>query len=415
LKYSLIKRIVSSKSFKAATVLGVSHAMTLLLGLASTVVWTKWMPVETYGQFKVIQGVISFAAAFCLIGASQVALMSATSNADGNLARVLRRKLLANLGGSLLILSAAGYYFLIRTDSGAIAAGLVSAAVLFSLYNLSDLWMAWFNGKGSFGQLAVGRLVASALALCTVLILVVFQISYVWQAVVIFLGLVVVQNVLMLKWALRLRENSNCDIEILQYGRHASIALMFTNILGLDVVFLENFHLAEEVALYSVALVLPTLLKTFFGIIGQVVAPQIYAADSLTNLWASFKGRFIWLTLGFVLLGLVGFMLIPKLVTLLFSHQYSAAGDLSKWLWLVIASVGSFTYLGSALLATKNKYHIYIPNAGYTILLIMLSIVFIDYGAGGMIYARCISAILLATYYCVAFFVYISKRNQLSA
>ena len=188
------------------------------------------MPAETFGQFKVVLGVIGFAGTFCLLGIGQVALMSASSKADGNLARLIRAKLLANIGGALLILGAAAYYFWGRADSNALVRGLLAAAIIFPFYNSSDLWMSWFNGKGRFGSLAAGRLITSALALCAVLLMVFIHIEEVWLAVILFLVLLSAQNVLMLSRALRLRDNAEHNEDLMRFGRHATLALMFNSL-----------------------------------------------------------------------------------------------------------------------------------------------------------------------------------------
>jgi len=371
------------------------------------------MPAETFGQFKVVLGVIGFAGTFCLLGIGQVALMSASGKADGNLVRLIRAKLLANIGGAFLILAVAAYYFWSRADSDALVRGLLSAAIIFPLYNSSDLWMSWINGKGRFGSLAAARIATSALALCAVLMMALLKISEVWFAVLLFLALLSIQNVFMLGKALRLRDNAEHNEDLMRFGRHATLALMFNSLLALDVVLLEHFHKAEEVALYAVALVFPEQVKTLFSIIGQLIAPKMYATDSPAELWTSFRSKFLWLILGFTALGLIGFVLIPLLVPLLFSAKYAAAADYGKWLWLAISCTGSFTYLGSALIATRRPMYVYAPYVGYPLCLVALYLVFVDYGASGMIYARSVCAVVLAAFYGIAFFAHVSKEGRL--
>lgn len=404
--------MVGTSVFKALSVLGFSHVLTMLLGLASTVAWTRWMPVEMFGQFKVVMGVVSFAGAFCLLGVGQVALMSASGHADGNLVPLLRSKLLANLFGATFILCGAAYYFWMREDSNALAAGLSVAAALFPLYNSNDVWAGWLNGKGEFASLAVGRLLTSGLALCAVLLMVMFNVGSLWLAIAIMLTLLSAQNLLMLGKALRLRANKDSDITLMRFGRHATVAMTFGSLLALDVVFLENFHDAEHVALYAVALALPGLLKPVFGIMGQVISPKIYAANSINELWPSFKNKFYLLTLGFIIVGVIGLFLIPVLLPILFSEKYAAVGNQAGWLWLVISSTGSFSYLGLALLATRRPAYAYIPNVGAPVITIFLWIIFVDYGAVGMVFARCMQAIILAAYYWIAFNGYLIKRGN---
>jgi len=414
LNSSILKRIVGSRDVKNGSLLGFAHALTLLLGLSTTIVWTRWMPIEIYGQFKVVMGVISFAGAFCLLGIGQAALMSASSQADGNLLGLIRKKFQGNLVGVSLLLIGAGYYYWMRQDTVSLAVGLVAAAFLFPFYNTGDVWAGWLNGKGQFIRLAIGRLLASTLAFFAVLIVILFYVRTVWLAIAILLVMLSLQNVFMLGRALRLRANEHSDKEIIRFGWHAHFAFGFTSILALDVLFLEYVHSVEEVALYAVALVLPGLLKTIFGIIGQVVAPKIYATDSPRELWAIFKSKFYWLTFVFVILGVAGFLAIPIVTPLLFTERYVASADYAKWLWLTISCVGSFTYLGSALLATRREIYLYIPNVGHPVVLMILYFSLVDFGASGMVFAKCISTLLLAGYYGAAFCVYLIRGTKAS-
>ena len=273
--------------------------------------------------------------------------------------------------------------------------------------------MSWFNGKGRFASLAAGGLITSALALCAVFLMVLFSIDEVWLAVFLFLALLSAQNAFMLSRVLRLRENTEHNEDLMRFGRHATLALMFSSLLALDVVLLEHVHKAEAVALYAVALVFPEQVKALFSIIGQLIAPRMYATDSPAQLWPSFRNKFLWLTLGFITLGLIGFVLIPLLVPLLFSAKYAAAADYGKWLWLAISCTGTFTYLGSALIATRRPVYIYTPYVGYPLCLMALYLVFVDYGVSGMVYARSVCAVLLAAFYGMAFFAHVSKENGL--
>lgn len=413
--FSILKRIIGNRDVKNGSLLAFAHVLTLMLGLGTTIVWTRWMPIEIFGQFKVVMGAISFAGAFCLLGTGQAALMSASSEADGNLLGLIRKKFQGNLVGVSLLLIGASYYYWMRQDTVTLAAGLVAAALLFPLYNTSDVWSGWLNGKAQFIRLATGRLLASVLAFFAALIIVLFYVRVVWLAIAILLVILSLQNVYMLGGALRLRANERSDNEIIRFGWHANYALGFTSILALDVVFLEYVHSVEEVALYAVALVLPGLLKTVFGIIGQVVAPKIYATKSPQELWVIFKRKFYWLTLVFIICGVAGFFIIPLVIPTLFSERYAASADYAKWLWLTISCVGSFTYLGSALLATRREIYLYIPNIGHPIALMVLYFLLVDFGAAGMVFAKCISALLLAGYYGAAFCVYLIRGVQTSA
>jgi O-antigen/teichoic acid export membrane protein len=102
-----------------------------------------------------------------------------------------------------------------REDSVALAAGLLAAALLFPTYNSNDVWAGWLNGKGQLASLAAGRLLASGLALCAVVLMVLFHVGIVWLAIATLLALLPAQNVIMLSKALRLRANQESDNKLM--------------------------------------------------------------------------------------------------------------------------------------------------------------------------------------------------------
>lgn len=396
-----------------AAVLGGATFIMALCGIATNVIWTRWLPQEVFGGFKVVFALVNMVGTVCLLGTGQATLMSAAQNADGNLIRLIRGKLFANVGGSLLLLVAAGYYVYGANSNGSIAFGLVSAALIFPVYNITDLWTSWLNGKSRFRELATGRALIYILPLSSLVSVVFFDISELWKVALIYFTLTSLQNIIMLKRILALRANSTCDEGILAVGRHATFAMMLGGIVSLDVLILNHFFSAADVAIYSVALVLPDLIKSLLSIIGQLFAPKVNAGQPLSVFWANYKEIFLILTVGLVAVGVIGFFLLPLVVPLLFSEKYIASAQYSKWLWIVMSCIGPFGILGNALISTRKIVFTYGTFLGYPILLVILWSIFATEGVAGIVIARILAMVGLHLFYAAGFFMIIKNSSSI--
>ena len=372
------------------------------------------MPAETFAQFKVVMAVIGVVSGFCLLGAGQAAVMSASKGADGNLVPLLRAKLLANLGGGAVILGAAAYYAWARDGSAPVAIGLLFAAMLFPLYNTSDIWIHWLMGKSEFRILATGRSITSLLTLSTVLSVGLIGGVDLWIVILIFISVLSIQNALMLREALKHRSGKEEDTTLRSYGRRASIALSISSLLALDVVMLDHYYKPSDVAIYVVALLFPDQIKAIFSIVTQTISPRMFREPNLPQLWANFRGEFLALTLGFSLIAAIGFFLLPVVTTLLFSDKYAAAAEYGKWVWLTIGLTGSTSILGIALTARHSLIPIYASSVIYPICLGVLYFYWVDEGIKGMIAARVLAACGLAAIYVSAFALLLRREKHCS-
>jgi O-antigen/teichoic acid export membrane protein len=340
----------------------------------------------------------------CLLGAGHAALMSAAQRADGNLERIVRAKSLANAGGSLLLLLTAVYYLFAANSTLPITFALIVLAILFPAYNLSDIWTSWLNGRSEFGELAKGRVLIYFLPLSSVAMVAIFGITALWQVVAVYFTLVGAYNLVMLRRILVSRSNVTVDEGVLRHGRHMTAAMVFGGLTSLDVLILNHYFPAAEVAVYAVAFVLPELVRSLLVVVNQLIAPKLNNGQSLTEFWLKFKNFFLVLTASTFTLGVVGFFALPIVIPMLFSNEYVAAGSYSKWLWLATACLGSFGLLANALLATKKLVFTYSMHVGYPVLVCSLYFAFANDGPDGMIKARIIAMTTISLFYAISFY-----------
>lgn len=395
------------------SLLSTAQVVTVLCGLAGNVMWARLMPIETFGGFKVVMGVISLVSTLCLLGTGQAAIMSASSGADGNLVRLVQRKIYANLAGGVLVLFAAGYYWFWNQSGEMIAKGLLVAAILFPTYNLADIWTSWLNGKSNFRYLVFGRISVGLISLGSIGFIVFLGVEDLWPVLFSFLFLQGIHNLLMMRAAFGLRLNPRVDEGVLNFGNHATVAMMFTSLLALDVLILNYFHSASDVAIYAIALLFPEQLKSLVSVVNQFFAPRFYTGASVREIWMRLRGAFTVMSIIFVILGVIGFYVLPSLMTWLFSDRYILAAEYGKWLWVMTASFGSLTILGSILASTKRPSVLYVPYIGFPIILCILYFVLVKDGVWGMVTAKIIASAILSLYYLFAFYYHVNKRSDL--
>lgn len=395
-----MQQITVQNIFSRVLKLGGVHAITLTLGLGSVVLWTRFLPQGIYGEYKVVISILSLVGVFCFIGVTEGALKSAARGFDGNYVVLLRSKVLSNGVGSLAILLAALYYLFFRDDSNSLGIGLVIASLVFPIYNLGDIWVAWLNGKSRFRQLSIGKIIRAAAPPLVVCLAIAFGIDSVWIILLMSLSAIGLLNLKMLAKTRPLGENLNTDKTTLDFSRHATAALTFSALLALDVVLLEHYHGVVEVAIYAVALILPEQFKAGIGLLNQAVASNVYTSVSLRELLVSLRSIIIKLFLVTTLVALVGYLVLPTAVNFLFTEQYAQSGEIGKWLWVVTAITAPVnTFLGAIVVSRHHVGRMYFGSFGYSFIFLALCFFYIDLGAQGFIYARICTLIVTSIFH----------------
>ena len=248
----------SKRSFKSlisasAFFLGASQLLSILICLVTTVIWTRTVNPEIFGQYKVILSIISFVGTFTFLGAGQSALMSASSGADGNFPILAKKKLLFNLFGSFVLILFAVYFSFV-SPKPSISISLIIGSLIYPIYNLSDIWYSWLNGKKRFKSLASQRFLTAFIALLSSVLFCFTDKTSVIISIVIYMVLISIQNIFVFSDCHRTTINSIVDKASLRFGSKASFAFLFNSLLSLDYVLFNRIFPVDQVALYAVVL-----------------------------------------------------------------------------------------------------------------------------------------------------------------
>lgn len=392
-----MKKTISSIFF-----LGITHGVILLSGIMSAVLWSRFMTLELYGEYKVVWAILGFVGIFCYSGIGQAALKASSNEIDGNFIKLSRLKLRANLIGGLVLLCFATFYAFQKTEDLNIPIALVIMGLLFPAYNLSDIWGSWLNGKQNFRILNFGRICLAYVPLIALLVLIAIGISELWIVIAISFIALTSLNVYMWHLASRYRKNNLQNSEWIAYSKRSSFALSFGAILTLEPVLLEQYYGAAEVAVYAIALLLPDQVKVFFGLINQACATRIHRHVRLKTLLKDLRFIFVTLYIASIAVALIGFFTFQDVIVFLFSNKYSEAGHIGKWLWLFALMTAPInTFLGFIIQSRQHMFSTYIGGIGYPLLLVFFIFVFIDMGVMGLIIARILLYILTSIFHCI--------------
>ena len=351
------------------------------------------------------------ATALSLLGISTAIMMSCAERTEGNFLILLRRKLLANVCIAVLIFAGAKLYFTNFNPNEISTATLFATAILFPLYNLTDIWTSWLNGNRAFGYLAVGRVLRAGLACLAIAVFAMTPDPNLSHILWVYFGLISLLNLGYILSLFRKITNNIRDERTLSFSNHSSFALVFGSFLLLDVVLLGHFFSIEDVALYAVVLIFPELTKSIWSIINQLLAPHAFVNRPLSDFWTKFRAIIITLSIFWILLGLFGYYSLPFLIPLLFTDTYADASSYAQILWLGYCWVAPGAFFSNSILSRKQPIYAYVQQAGYPFLTLALYLAFIHMGIFGLVLARLLAVSSLSAFNTISFF-YLMKKEK---
>ena len=158
----------SKRSFKSlvsasAFFLGASQLLSILIGLVTTVIWTRTVNPEIFGQYKVILSIIKLLVRLPSSGRS-VSVDVSFFRCRWKFSDFGKKKLLFNLFGSFVLILFVVYFSFV-SPKPSISISLIIGSLIYPIYNLSDIWYSWLNGKKRFKSLAFQRSLTAFIAL----------------------------------------------------------------------------------------------------------------------------------------------------------------------------------------------------------------------------------------------------------
>jgi O-antigen/teichoic acid export membrane protein len=254
-----------------------------VLGVISTILLTRAVSLENYGNFQFYLSGISTLSVLSLPGLNSSVLSAVSLGLDGTYRMALKKRVTFGLWGSLLLLLFAIWNFL-NGNQVYMWIGLIGM-ICFPFLSLGDLVVAFFQGKEFFLAVVMGGVLTSAIELLFYYLLVYrlnfdsaywLMILYSIAGVISFCGMYFFS-----KQYIRSKE---IQPNWLSYGKFLSSTRaveLITN--KLDYLLIGAFFGARELAVYAVGVKFAAKIQNMTRDLLMVTTPKIAKKNSVSK------------------------------------------------------------------------------------------------------------------------------------
>lgn len=283
-----------------------------------------------------------------------------------------------------------------------IALGLVAIALFTPLVQTFNTYVAFLTGKKAFRDAFWLKLLANLCYYLPIFAVLPFVHSAAILIIVNVIFAALGNYYAYRKTLARFAPNASTDPETIRYGTHLSVMGGFGIVMHqLDSVLVFHFLGPINLALYSLATLLPERIAGFAGFINSAALPK-FANQSLSDIRSNLFGRMLRIALGSGIIAILYAIVAPFIFYFLFP-KYISAIPFTIGYAAIILITGISNIANVTLFAKRLTKELYILGFVQPVLLLGLQIPFLlIYGIWGMIIARLISdlfSVLLATYF----------------
>lgn len=367
----------------------------LIIGLGVSVTFAHLASKQVYGQYNFILAILAIAYLISIPGLNHAVLRSVARGSDGNYRAAVKTSFLWSLLGIPALLGVGAYYYYYNTQIIGIC--LMISSIFFPFIYAPNTWNSFLAGKRRFDLTARYGSIQSSISAAAIIGVLFLNANHL---VLIVAAHLVTSSFLacLLYWrSLKYIENEAKDNECQKYGYF----LTTTTIVGtlakhIDKILIATLLGAPQLAIYAIAIVIPTTIKDLLKAFWHPFAPKI-SEQEIRIREVGQKVKKLILPLALMILGgsLLYWFFIDDIVLLLFSPKYVEAGAYSKILLLMILFSIPSVFLGTFTIARKKTksivlgYHIF----PFLKLLIMFSFIY-QWGIWGAVWALNLSMLV---------------------
>lgn len=298
--------------------LTLGQGITIVFGILTTALFAHYLSEADYGIYKYLIGLAALLSSLSLTGLGQSILQTAAKKYYGFYQATLKTGFLYSLPIALVSLGASGYYYL--NDNLLLAVGCLLIAAMQPLINTFQFIPSILQGARRYKEIT---------ALHTVRVVTVTVVS--------LAALYLTQNILWLfatYLAAQLLSNvaahlyfrpAPADVPIdifhryLQYAKHTSVRNLLSNIAQrADTIVVFTQLGAIELAIYSIATVIPEQIKGSFKNLASLLLPKYAQQTDIEKLKHSVPKRSLQLFLLLTAITIAYILVAPYIYQLLF-------------------------------------------------------------------------------------------------
>lgn len=239
-----------------------SQIIITLSALALSMVLSRHLPKEVYGEYKYILSLVSFLSIFTLSGLGTSVLQSAARGFDGALLKGFHASLRWSAAAWIGALGIAAYYFL--HDNYQIAVGVLIGGSLAPIIAATGLATNFLVAKKDFRTLAFHGSIPSTFIPAMALIVTALLTDNPLAFVVVYFITNAAAYFYLYQYTLRMYrpDQANDDPSMVSYAKHLSFMGILGGLAGnLDQILLFHYVGPAQLAIYNFAIGIPDQLK----------------------------------------------------------------------------------------------------------------------------------------------------------
>ncbi len=317
-----------------------SHFIDGFARLILSIVLARSLSQIVYGQYNFVLSVLGTLAFLSIQGTTTSIIMSVAIGFENSLIAGTKDKIKFSILGSIGLFIIAAYMY-IRGDY-LLGHAFVACGLFFIPYYALVGSESFLVGKRMFKQLAIYRSLTSIIAVIATVITIFFTRNLFW-IIAALIGSTALLNIVFYFKTLKFRQDDKVDRDVVKYGRYLTlIGLTTTIFINIDKLIITYFLGFKELAVYSIAMILPRQLKLLTKSAVSVIFPGL-AALKKEQAHIVLRKRLKQMIVISAALSVIGVLLTPLAINLIYGQQYKEAVPYAQlifaFMWLVIPTV----------------------------------------------------------------------------
>ncbi len=298
------------------------QAVTFGTSFVLTWAFANFATKEVFGAYKYILSITAILAVPVLSGMNTALLRAVSAGKEGVLIPVLKTKL---KWGILSILGSFGlaiYYFL--QGNKELALGLAIAAIFIPLVNSFSLWEQFLSGKKEFKRQNIYKAIVNLANMVALMLAILLKGNIFVILATYFISWAFLHALFFILTYKKYKPKTEVDPKTMRFGKHLSLMSVIGMVDSqLDKIVLWHFLGADQVAIFSIALVMPATLGGVLKIINSLAMPKLSQAK-IADLKRTIPKKTFYLFI-LVLPIVVGYILFAPLLFKIFFPKYIEA------------------------------------------------------------------------------------------
>jgi O-antigen/teichoic acid export membrane protein len=367
------------------------------LGLLLSVAFAQLLTKELYGHWNYIFSITGILVIFTLPGMNTAIIQAVARGHDRVLIEGVKKRFKWSTLGSIGVLGVGIYYFL--TGSIELGKSFMVFTLFLPFYENFQIYTAFLSGKKRFDKFAKYRIVTQIVS-----VLVTVMVMYFSRNLLLILTANLLSFSLLRGYFFRLTakniEARSDDPEAIPFGKRLT-ALQIPAIIREHYakIIVGVFLSFQELAIYSIAFVIPHFLVSLLSHIVPLTFPKLAVMDE-KRAYSEVKKRYIYLVLGSTAVSGIFILICPYILPFLYSQKYVDSVLYAQILLISVAFGIPTRFLQKSLLPAQKKVkeilklRLVILIAEVILLIILISTL----GLLGAVIARALVSVLSMVY-----------------